>query len=84
MQAFFRGISFRLAKIGVILAIVLGLSMSSVQLYLDFQHQEQELENLVNRAIEVATPPAARAVHTLDDDLSAEVINGLLTYDFIF
>ncbi|TQV84118.1 EAL domain-containing protein [Exilibacterium tricleocarpae] len=83
MQAFFRGISFRLAKVGVILAFVLGLLMSSVQLYLDFQSQERALENLANRVIEVATPPAARAVHTLDDDLSVEVVNGLLTYDFI-
>ncbi len=84
MQAFFRGISFRLAKVGVILAFVLGLLMSSVQLYLDFRGQERELESLVNRIVEVATPPAARAVHTLDDDLSAEVVNGLLAYDFIF
>jgi len=83
MQAFFRGISFRLAKVGVILAFILGVLMSSVQLYLDLQGQEKALENLVNRVIEVATPPAARAVHTLDDDLSAEVVNGLLSYDFI-
>lgn len=83
MQAFFRGISFRLAKVGVVLAFTLGVLMSSVQLYLDFLGQEKALENLVNRVIEVATPPAARAVHTLDDDLSAEVVNGLLSYDFI-
>lgn len=80
----FSSISFRLAKVGVVLAFILGLAMSSVQLYLDLKGQEQTLENLVNRVIEVTTPPAARAVHTLDDDLSLEVVNGLLAYDFIY
>lgn len=84
MQAFFKGISFRLAKVGVVLAFVLGLVMSSIQLYLDYQGQEEALQALINRVIEVAAPPAARAVHTLDDDLSVEVVNGLLTYDFIY
>lgn len=84
MQAFFKGISFRLARVGVILAFALGVAMSSFQLYSDYQGQEQQLESLINRVIEVASPPAARAVHTLDDDLSIEVVHGLLAYDFIY
>lgn len=82
--SFFQGISFQLAKIGILLAFALGLLLSLAQIYLDFRSQGQELEQLVDRVIEVATPPAARAVHTLDDDLSAEVVNGLLAYDFIY
>ncbi len=84
MQSFFQGISYRLAKVGVILAFALGLAMSSFQLYLDYLSQEQELDLLIERVIEVAAPPATRAVHTLDDDLSTEVVNGMLAYDFIF
>lgn len=84
MQSFFQGISYRLAKVGVVLAFVLGLTMSSFQLYLDYLSQEQELDLLIERVIEVAAPPATRAVHTLDDDLSTEVVNGMLAYDFIF
>ncbi|UZJ45701.1 EAL domain-containing protein [Marinimicrobium sp. C6131] len=79
----FQGVSFRLAKIGIILAFLLGLLMSSVQLYLDLDNQRKELNLLFSRVMEVATPPAMRAVHTLDDDLSAEVVNGLLAYDFV-
>ena len=79
----FQGVSFRLAKIGIILAFLLGLLMSSVQLYLDLDNQREELNLLFSRVMEVATPPAMRAVHTLDDDLSAEVVNGLLAYDFV-
>jgi hypothetical protein len=83
VPSFFQGISFQLAKIGIIVALGLGFLISSVQLYLDYHHHQKELEALIERIVEVAKPPAARAVHTLDDDLSVEVVNGLLTYDFI-
>lgn len=84
VQSFLHGISYRLAKVGVILAFVLGLAMSSFQLYLDYLSQESELDQLIERVVEVAAPPATRAVHTLDDDLSSEVVSGMLAYDFIF
>jgi len=83
-QAFFQGISFRLAKIGVVIAFALGIFMSLVELYLDFKSHRQESRQLINRVIQVATPPASRAVHTLDNDLSEEVVSGLLAYDFIY
>lgn len=58
--------------------------MSSIQLYLDFVSQESEVDELIDRVVEVAGPPATRAVHTLDDDLASEVVNGMLAYDFIY
>ncbi|WP_111643301.1 putative bifunctional diguanylate cyclase/phosphodiesterase [Marinimicrobium alkaliphilum] len=79
----FQGISFQLAKIGIIIAVVLGLVISSAQFYLGFRLQLSEFDELMQRVIQVATPPAARSVHTLDDDLSAEVVAGLLVYDFV-
>ncbi len=82
--SFFNGISFQLAKIGIILAFVLSFILSSVQLYLDFLNQEKELESLIDRVVKVATPPAVRSVSTLDDELSYEVVNGLLRYGFIY
>jgi hypothetical protein len=39
---------------------------------------------LIDRVIQVATPPAVRSVSTLDDELSYEVVNGLLRYGFIY
>ncbi|MDO3385092.1 EAL domain-containing protein [Gilvimarinus sp. SDUM040013] len=80
----FQGISFQLAKIGIILAVLLSFFISSVQVYVDYLAQSEELDQLIDRVVEVATPPAARAVHTLDDDLATEVVNGLLAYDFIY
>ena len=82
--SFFNGISFQLAKIGIILAFVLSFILSSVQLYLDFLNQEKELKALIDRVIQVATPPAVRSVSTLDDELAYEVVNGLLRYGFIY
>lgn len=82
--AFFNGISFQLAKIGIILAFVLSFLLSSVQFYLDFLNQQKELDSLIDRVIQVATPPAVRSVSTLDEELSYEVVNGLLRYGFIY
>jgi diguanylate cyclase (GGDEF)-like protein/PAS domain S-box-containing protein len=80
----FQGISFQLAKIGILLAFALGFMVSSVQIYLDYRSHQVELDQLAQRVIQVTMPPAARAVHTLDDDLSAEVVSGVLAYDFIY
>lgn len=82
--AFFNGISFQLAKIGIVLAFVLSFLLSSVQFYLDFLNQQKELDSLIDRVIQVATPPAVRSVSTLDEELSYEVVNGLLRYGFIY
>jgi diguanylate cyclase (GGDEF)-like protein/PAS domain S-box-containing protein len=82
--SFFHGISFQLAKIGIILAFVLSFIMSTGQTYLDYRNQQKELATLIDRVLQVAKPPAARSVATLDEELSDEVVNGLLRYGFIF
>lgn len=83
MQGFFQGISFKLAKVGVVIALLVGILMSAVQIYIDYHAQFNEVNRLINRITEVSTPPAARAVHTLDNMLAAEVATGLMRYDFI-
>ncbi len=84
VPSFSQSISFQLAKLGIIVAFVLSFLMSSVQVYIDYQSQLKDLQQLINRVAEVATPPAARAVHTLDTTLANEVATGLLNYDFIY
>lgn len=79
----YRGISYRLATVGVIIAFGLGLLLSTWQMLIDYQRQDAHLNELVDRVVEVAKPPATRAVHTLDDDLSSEVVDGILAYDFV-
>ena len=76
-------ISFKLARIGVVVAFVLGLVFSSIQVYLDFSNQGLELDAQIQRILSVVERPAARSVHLLDEDLADEVIQGLMEYDFI-
>ena len=83
MQGFAKGISFRLAKVGVVIALIVGILMSAIQMYIDYQVQSTEVSRLISRITEVSTPPAARAVHTLDNMLAREVATGLMRYDFI-
>lgn len=83
MQSFFEGISFRLAKVGVIIALIVGFLMSAIQIYIDYKSQIVQVDQMITREIQVATPPAERALFTLDTDLANEVANGLVQYDFI-
>ena len=76
-------ISFKLARTGVILAFLVGLLLSSLQLYWDYQEEDTALEAIVERILSVSQPPASRAVHILDEDLASEVVDGLLKYRFI-
>ena len=77
-------ISFKLARTGVILAFLVGLLLSSLQLYWDYQEEDTALEAIVERILSVSQPPASRAVHILDEDLAAEGwMDGLLKYRFI-
>lgn len=83
IPTFFHGISFQLAKIGIVFALVLSFILSSLQLYNEFLEEKNEISALIDRVVQVATPPAVRSVSTLDEELSNEVVTGLLRYGFI-
>ncbi|WP_317929318.1 putative bifunctional diguanylate cyclase/phosphodiesterase [Halioxenophilus sp. WMMB6] len=61
----------------------LGLLLGGIQIYWDFQRQQREFSKTNDYIIELVTPTAARAVHTLDSELAAEVVAGLLSYNFV-
>ncbi len=83
MQGFFHGISFRLAKVGVIVALLVGTLMSAVQIYIDFKAQKQIVDSQISSITDMSTPPAVRAIHTVDNRLAAEVVEGIMVNDFI-
>ncbi|HOY22131.1 MAG TPA: hypothetical protein PK002_03205, partial [Cellvibrio sp.] len=66
--SFIHGISFQLAKIGIILAFVLSFVMSFIQTSFDYIEEQKNLNKFIDRVIAVAKPPAARSVATLDED----------------
>ncbi|PCH62907.1 MAG: hypothetical protein COC04_05040 [Gammaproteobacteria bacterium] len=76
-------IAIKLAKISVAIAFIVGLLLSALQVYRDFLQEEVALNQIVNRILKVAERSATASVHTLSEELSDEVIIGLLEYDFI-
>ncbi|GGX60987.1 putative bifunctional diguanylate cyclase/phosphodiesterase [Saccharospirillum salsuginis] len=80
---FLQRLSFRLARSGVILALVVSLVTSGYQVYLDFQDERRSLDNSIERVMDASKFAASRAVHTLDYNLANEVVNGMFVYDFV-
>jgi len=76
-------ISFKLAQTGIILALIIGLSFNSFQVYDDYKKEEEKLDGNIKEFLESLEPSASRAVHTLDEALASEVVNGLLKNKFI-
>jgi len=82
-NSFNQRLSFRLAGYAVLLAFVIGLLLSAVQLFQDFKEQETLLDGTINKILKASEPPASRAVHTLDPALAHEVVTGLMQYSFV-
>ena len=75
-------ISFRLAWPAVLIALVLGLLLSVIQIARDFVGEKQSLEVRVERVLDVASRAATQAVNTLDTNLAEQVVGGLMSYEF--
>ncbi|WP_282607598.1 ATP-binding protein [Pelagibius sp. Alg239-R121] len=78
-----QGISFKLARTSIIIAFMLGLVLSSVQVAHDYYNQIGDLNIVVQRILRVAKAPARRAAYELNGRLAQEVVDGLLEYDFV-
>ena len=76
-------LAVRLARYTVLLAFSIGLLLSTLQLLDDYQDQEHRIDQTIQQILVVSTPPATRAVTTLDNMLAEEVVSGLLKYPFI-
>ena len=78
-----RRISFRLALRSVLIALVLGLAFSVVQLVTDYSEQSKQLGRTIDNMLSAAEKPAMIAAFQLDAELAREVINGLFAYEFV-
>ncbi len=78
-----RRISAKLARYGVVAAVLLGLAMSAVQIFRDFANEEANLKLTVGNILGMAGPPAVAAARLLDDTQAAQLVDGLMTYDFV-
>lgn len=78
-----KSIAYRLALITLLLAFVLGGCLGALQVHNDYLLQQHEQEKDISRLLQVTRNTAQHAVLTLDRHLAAEVISGLMTYDFV-
>ena len=78
-----KNIAITLAKTSVAIAFLVGLLLSSFQVYRDFLEEEDRLDNITLTILESAKHSATASVYTLSNQLAEEVINGLHEYDFI-
>ena len=76
-------ISVKLARYGVAAAILLGIVTSAVQIFQDLSNEADKLDTNVGSVLEMARPPAIAAARSLDETQAAQIINGLMTYDFV-
>jgi len=77
-------IAVTLALISILLALVIGILLSSFQIYRDYHQEEKSIQNRVEKVLKVSERSAIAAVYTLSESLAKEVIIGLLEYDFIY
>lgn len=83
MQNFFRGISFRLAKVGVMLALLVCILMSIVEIYIDYRSHTTQIDELISRIVSVSVPYAAHAAKKENVKLASIVVSGLMKYNFV-
>jgi signal transduction histidine kinase len=76
-------ISVKLARYGVAAAFLLGLVTSAIQIFQDLSHEADELDTNLGNVLEMARPPAIAAARSLDDTQAAQIINGLMTYEYV-
>ncbi len=80
MRNLTRSISFQLTKLGVAVALALGVLVSMVQISLDFMEASSELDHSIEQTLASVKHSATLAAHELDQKLAKQVVDGLLIY----
>ena len=76
-------LSFRLARNTVILAVLLGMTMSFIQVVMDYVEQIQSLDNDIRAIIRISHAPASQISYNIDARLASELLEGLLEHPAI-
>jgi len=76
-------ISFKLGVAFIVVALILGLILSTIQFASDFSRTEKSLKSSVNVMLKVAERPVSKATYSLDNDLSIDLLKGLFESDYV-
>jgi len=70
-------------KLTVIVALLLGIAFSVVQILLDLGNEKREIERRLDQVLELTLASAAQAAYTLDTQVAQTVISGLTQQPYI-
>lgn len=77
-------LSYRQARMVVLIALGLGILFSFLQVYLDYFSAQQEFSVNVQQAINTVKQQAILAAVTGDEALAEKVVQGLFNYQYIY
>lgn len=77
-------LSYQQAKWSLMLVLLLGSIVSIAQIMIDWQHERRNVDARFQRIISILKDPATQAAYSLDRQLGAQVISGLMIDDAIF
>lgn len=74
-----KSLSYRQTKVAVIVAFVIGIVLSSGQIYLDYFSQKDELNKLISDVLITANRAAFHAAYNLDSNGATQLSEGLVS-----
>ncbi|MFT6121895.1 MAG: diguanylate cyclase (GGDEF)-like protein/PAS domain S-box-containing protein [Oleiphilaceae bacterium] len=77
-------LSYQQAKWALMLVLFLGIIVSGVQIVMDWQYEHKSVDTRVEKIMNTLKDPAIQAAYSLDKQLAAQVISGLMIDDAIF
>ncbi len=77
-------ISYKQAKYTVLIALILGLFFSFLQIYWDYRQDRKNLETTIQQVLNIVEQTASKAAYSLDKEFAEELISGLFEYKPIY
>lgn len=71
-------LSFKQAKLTVLVAFILGTLLSLIQISLDYASEDASIDREIHSLLEISHNPAARISYNIDAELAQELVLGLL------
>jgi hypothetical protein len=72
-----RSLSFKQARVAVIVALILGMGFSIFQIVADLRNERQRIDITFEQSLKAFEDSAFRAAYGLDEDLARTVVRGL-------
>ena len=71
-------LSFKQASLTVLVAFILGMLLSMIQIGLDYASEDASIDREIHSLLEISHNPAARISYNIDAELAQELVLGLL------